>query len=241
MRARILEETARRGRYREESGPGGRPLLFRLLADAAETLLDNLARNGTPSPAPRRGAPRLHHQAKAAISCTEFAQCRKQSETQKSSLTEALLLSGPRKRGNGRQREPPESQGGGGAQRLLGSRARSKSPGRGSGLLVTQSKIVLHFISKDGPLEVSSVFKGWGRGLLSWRLALAGVMPLGEPAIPPAMGYTGALSLEPRGSASPPLECWHAPEGLLSPPLHSWENWEVEETARGVVLEMVLP
>lgn len=43
-------------------GPGGRPLLFRLLADAAETLLDNLARNGTPSPAPRRGAPRLHHQ-----------------------------------------------------------------------------------------------------------------------------------------------------------------------------------
>lgn len=44
-------------------------------------------------------------------------------------------------------------------------------------------------------------------GVLSWRLALAGVMPLGDPAIPPAMGYTGALSPEPRGSASPP---WNA-------------------------------
>lgn len=39
------------------------------------------------------------------MSRAEFAQCRKQSEKQKSSLAEALLLSGPRKRGNGRHQE----------------------------------------------------------------------------------------------------------------------------------------
>lgn len=56
---------------------------------------------------------------------------------------------------------------GGGARRLPGSRAWSENPGCGSGFLVTQSKIVLHFISKDVPLEVSMVSKGVGRGAWS--------------------------------------------------------------------------
>lgn len=57
----------------------------------------------------------------------------------------------------------------------------------------TQSKIVLHFVSKEVPLEGSIVFKGGGGGwiLLSARLAVkkssgmlarVGVPPLGERA-----------------------------------------------------------
>jgi len=88
-----------------------------------------------------------------------------------------------------------------------------------SGFLVTGSKIVLHFVSRDVPLEVSIVSEG-GRGLFSSRLAvkkslgmlaLVGVTPLGELAIPRARSYPGALFLEPLGSASPPpLGCRHA-------------------------------
>lgn len=60
------------------------------------------------------------------------------------------------------------------------------------GLLVTQSEIVLHFISKEVPLQGSSIFEGGGRLPLSSRLvvknsgtlALVGVRPRGEPVIP---------------------------------------------------------
>ena len=54
------------------------------------------------------------------------------------------------------------------------------------------TEIVLHFISKEVPLQGSRVFKGGGRLLLSSRLAvknsgmlaLVGVRPQGEPVIP---------------------------------------------------------
>lgn len=80
-----------------------------------------------------------------------------------------------------------------GAQLLLGCRAWNKDPGRVPGLLVMQSKIVLHFVSKEVPLLGSSVFKGGGRLPLSSRLAvkknsgmlaLVGVRPPEEPVIP---------------------------------------------------------
>lgn len=65
---------------------------------------------------------------------------------------------------------------------LPGSKVKSKNPGWVSGLLVTQSKIVLHFISKEVLLSLKggallssrlAVKKSWG------RLALVGAMPQG--------------------------------------------------------------
>lgn len=101
------------------------------------------------------------------------------------------MLSGL-KMGNRRYQEL-WSPSGGGARHVLDSRVWSKNPGCVPGLLVTQSKIVLHFISKRVPLEGSSVFERGVRLLLSSRLAvkkssgmlaLVGVRPLGEPVIP---------------------------------------------------------
>lgn len=142
----------------------------------------------TPPPSPDEQRQQFVHRV---------TQCRKQPKKQKSSLSEALLLSGLKKMGTQRLSGALESRLGGGgggreAQLLLGCRVWNKDPGCVPGLLVTQSEIVLHFISKEVPLQGSRVFKGGRRLLLSSRLAvknsgmlaLVGVRPQEEPVIP---------------------------------------------------------
>lgn len=62
---------------------------------------------------------------------------------------------------------------------LPGSKVKSKTPGRVSGLLVTQSKIVLHFISKEVLLEGSIVFKGVLSSRLAVKKSWGGLAPVG--------------------------------------------------------------
>lgn len=169
---------------------GSRPLSLPFLAATADTLLDGRL------PGPEgHGPPSPDEQRQQFVH--RVTQCRKQPKKQKNSLSEALLLSGLKKMGTRRLSGALEPRLGGGgrgrgAQLLLGSRAWNKNPGCMPGLLVTQSEIVLHFISKEVPLQGSSIFEGGGRLRLSSRLvvknsgmlALVGVRPRGEPVIP---------------------------------------------------------
>lgn len=163
--------------------------------------------DGAPPPSGQAEAPRRLHQAKAAVSCTEFAQCRKQSEKQKSGLREALLLSGPRRKGNRRH------QGASGAA------------GCGSRTLVVRQGSWSHsrrlcYISFPETYPWGSLLSLRGEGA---ALLQAGSKELGHacPGGGHAPGRTSDLtSKELPGCPSfwspwalphlVPLECWHA-------------------------------
>lgn len=127
-----------------------------------------------------------------------------------------------------------------------------------SGLLVTQSEVVLHFISKEVPVEDSSVFKKKkqqktkNRGFCSpqgwqWRRVLDA--STGGLLGSRTAGWTSASTWQqvPRnpvsggallGSAMAPwmlLALGLGFAGSQEPP------WTVEESAWGVFLEMALP
>lgn len=212
FRVRIGEKkTAREERgTKGGAGEGGRPLLFHLLADARRPRR-NAARahpglDGAPPPSGQAGEPRRLHQAKAAVSCTEFAQCRKQSEKQKSGLREALLLSGPRRKGNRRHRGASGAAGCG--SRTLVVRQGSWSHSR---------RLCYISFPETYPWESLLSLRGEGAALLQ-----AGSKELGHacPGGGHAPGRTSDLTseelpwvplfLEPLGSASP------RPPGMLA-------------------------